>query len=381
MNLEELKKMAEEYGYALTALRNVNGDEVVSELKRETINSVIDDLDEKMRKRPILSNLEASEQRTQKFNNQYQDAFLKYLRKGRDADLVTLLNNNGYVNFDSAGFPLTPMMNSIVMNTMMSNSPFRQLAKTVNVSRDSLDVAAYVQDIAVEWGDERSVAPETDAFNRKTIKVHQLTAQPKITQKMIDDNAIDHERWIAELLADIFLEKEDNAFLSGNGDNKPVGILSYPDGTGSNNIERVKGGKEVTFENLLQLQAALDSKYERFGETAFITSKKILAKIRSIKDGAGHYIWTPGAMMGKYDTIFGTPIFSTTWEIDSGVSSGDAVILGNLKKGYQIVDRSEIKIQRDPYSSKPFIIFFATADVGGDVKDTNAIKILTLDVQ
>ena len=191
---------------------------------------------------------------------------------------------------------------------------------------------------------------------------------------MIDDDAIDHEGWIAELLSDIFLAEEDSAFLYGDGNNKPVGILSYKDGTGVNCIERVKGGSDVTFENLLQLQASLDGKYERLGETSFITSKKTLAKIRSIKDGSGHYIWTPGAMFGKYDCIFGTPILSTS-EMTSG---NDVVIYGNLKKGYQIVDRSDIKIQRDPYSSKPYVVFFATKRVGGDVIDTRAIKVLSI---
>ena len=374
ISLEELKKIAGDYGYALNELRNVNGNDALSNGKRETINSALDDLEDKMRQRPVLSNVNIDDERNQKFQNQYKNAFLKYLRKGIDTDLIALLNNHSEIGFDSTGFALTPNMNAIISNVMNGNSPIRQLARIVNVSRDNLDVAAYTQDIAAEWGDERSVAPETDAFSRKTIKVNELTAQPKITQKMIDDDAVDHETWIAELLSDILLAKEDNAFLYGDGENKPVGILSYANGTGTNAIERIEGGKNVSFENLLQLQASLDGKYERANETAFITSKKTLAKIRSIKDESGHYIWTPGAFMGKYDCIFGTPILSTSEMSDTG----DAVIYGNLKKGYQIVDRSDIKIQRDPYSSKPFVVFFATKRVGGDVIDTRAIKVLTL---
>ena len=373
MNVEELKRMAEEYGYALTSLRSTSGNDALSNEKREVINANLDTLEEKLRRRPILSSVNIEDEKNQKFQNQYKDAFLKYVRKGIDADLINLLNNSNF-SFDSTGFALTPNMNAIISTAMNANSPIRQLARIVNVSRDSLDVAAYTQDIAAEWGDDRSVAPETDAFNRKTIKVNELTAQPKITQKMIDDDAVDHESWIAELLSDILLAKEDNAFLYGDGANKPVGILSYPDGNSSTTIERINGGSEVSFENLLQLQASLDGKYERSGETAFITSKKTLAKIRSIKDDGGHYIWTPGAMLGKYDCIFGTPILSTS-EMQS---TGDVVIYGNLKKGYQIIDRSDIKIQRDPYSSKPFVVFFATKRVGGDVIDTRAIKVLSI---
>ena len=380
MNASELKKAIEEYSQALSFLRDTElGDDVISKNKAQKINENLDDLEATIRRQRLPLAFTTKESEDEKFQSQYKDAFLKYIRKGIESDLINLANSNNsmenLLKCDSNGFAITSSMNSIIANSMYKNSPIRQLARIVNISNDSLDVAAYTTDIAASWGDERTVAPETDAFTRKTIKVHELTAQPKMTQKMIDDDQIDHESWLAELLSDILLAKEDNAFFNGDGENKPVGILSYEDGTSSNQIERVAGGSAITFENLLQLQAALDGRYEKEGETAFITSKANLAAIRSIKDESGRYIWTPGALNGNYDMIFGTPILASN-EMDT--SEGDAVIYGNLRKGYQIVDRSDIKIQRDPYSSKPFIVYFATKRVGGDVIDTKAIKILSL---
>ena len=380
MNASELKKAIEEYSQALSFLRDTElGDDAISKNKAQKINDNLDDLDATIRRQRLPLAFTTKESEDEKFQSQYKDAFLKYIRKGIKSDLINLANSNNsmenLLKCDSNGFAITSSMNSIIANSMYKNSPIRQLARIVNISNDNLDVAAYTTDIAASWGDERTVAPETDAFTRKTIKVHELTAQPKMTQKMIDDDQIDHESWLAELLSDILLAKEDNAFFNGDGENKPVGILSYEDGTSSNQIERVSGGSAITFENLLQLQAALDGRYEKEGETAFITSKANLAAIRSIKDESGRYIWTPGALNGNYDMIFGTPILASN-EMDT--TGGDAVIYGNLRKGYQIVDRSDIKIQRDPYSSKPFIVYFATKRVGGDVIDTKAIKILSL---
>lgn len=380
MNASELKKAIEEYSQALSFLRDGElSDDVITKNKVQKINENLDDLETTIRSQRLPLAFTTKESEDEKFQSQYKDAFLKYIRKGIESDLINLANSNNsmenLLKCDSNGFAITSSMNSIIANSMYKNSPIRQLARIVNISNDSLDVAAYTTDIAASWGDERTVAPETDAFTRKTIKVHELTAQPKMTQKMIDDDQIDHESWLAELLSDILLAKEDNAFFNGDGENKPVGILSYEDGTSSNQIERVSGGSAITFENLLQLQAALDGRYEKEGETAFITSKANLAAIRSIKDESGRYIWTPGALNGNYDMIFGTPILASN-EMDA--SEGDAVIYGNLRKGYQIVDRSDIKIQRDPYSSKPFIVYFATKRVGGDVIDTKAIKILSL---
>ena len=380
MNASELKKAIEEYSQALSFLRDTElGDDAISKNKAQKINENLDNLETTIRSQRLPLAFTTKESEDEKFQSQYKDAFLKYIRKGIESDLINLANSNNsmenLLKCDSNGFAITSSMNSIIANSMYKNSPIRQLARIVNISNDSLDVAAYTTDIAASWGDERTVAPETDAFTRKTIKVHELTAQPKMTQKMIDDDQIDHESWLAELLSDILLAKEDNAFFNGDGENKPVGILSYEDGASSNQIERVSGGSAITFENLLQLQAALDGRYEKEGETAFITSKANLAAIRSIKDESGRYIWTPGALNGNYDMIFGTPILASN-EMDT--SEGDAVIYGNLRKGYQIIDRSDIKIQRDPYSSKPFIVYFATKRVGGDVIDTKAIKILSL---
>ena len=383
MNVNELRNAIQNYGETLHSLHQEECEDANSKMKCEKMNAQLDNIEETIRNRPILSSTyDKSEEQIKKFQNQYKSAFLKYLRKGVDTDLLNIINNDNIGNskiknlfgFDSNGFAITSSMNEIISTSMFNNSPIRKLARIINVSRDSLDVASYTNDIVAVWGDERTVAQETDAFSRKTIKVCELTAQPKMTQKMIDDDAVDHESWIAEILSDILTEKEDNAFLHGNGENKPVGILSYQDGNDSNHIERIDGGNNITFENLLNLQASLDGRYEKNGEVAFITSKKNLAKIRSIKDENGHYIWTPGILTGKQDCIFGTPIFSTS-QMNDGE---DAVIYGNLRKGYQIVDRSDIKIQRDPYSSKPFVVFFATKRVGGDVIDTKAIKVLKI---
>lgn len=385
MNELELKQAIEKYCETLHSLRGENAENnVISQQKIAKINNDLDNLEGTIRKEGLASKrlpmayTEDTATKQALFNEQYNEAFLKYLRKGIESDLLSLVNeNNGIANLlrnDSNGFALPVAMNTQIAQAMYNNSPIRQLARIVNVSRDSLDVASYTTDIVAQWGDERSVAPETDAFTRKTIKVHELTAQPKMTQKMIDDDQVDHEAWLAELLSDILLAQEDNAFFNGDGVNKPVGILSYPDGTDSESIERVNASA-ITFESLLQLQASLDGRYEKGGETAFITSKQNLATIRSIKDSSGRYIWTPGALIGKNDCIFGTPIYASS---EMNTSNGDAVIYGNLRKGYQIVDRADIKIQRDPYSSKPFVVYFATKRVGGDVIDTKAIKVLKI---
>ena len=389
MNQNELRDAIQKYGEALHSLRNTeNNRDVITNQKIIKMNNELDSLESKIKEekiimqRPQMSFSSNTEQeKDNKFKAKYKNAFLKYIRKGIDTDLVNLLaeNNNNtelgkLLQSDSMGYAITPTMNEIISKNIFNQSPIRRSAKIVNISRENIDIATYTNDIVVSWGDERQVAPETDAFSKKVIQICDLTAQPKITQRMIDDSEIDHEAWIAELLSDVFSSQEDKAFLYGTGNNQPKGILSYDE----NEIERIQNAgsnEKVSFESLLQLQASLDGKYEKNGDNIFLTSKQILAQIRSIKDDSGQYIWTPGALFGGKDIIFGTPIYASS---EMTTANGDAVIYGNLRKGYQIVDRADIKIQRDPYSSKPFVIYYATKRVGGDVIDTNAIKVLKL---
>lgn len=394
MNQNELKKTIQKYGETLHALRSTKSDtDSITEQKIAKMNNELDNIESKIKEtniimqRPQMSHFtknDIEEEKESKFKREYKNAFLKYIRKGVDTDLVNLLSNDNNTEIgkllksDSTGYAITPTMNEIISNNMFNQSPIRKNAKIVNVSRENLDIAAYTNEIITLWGDEREVAPETDAFSKKIIPVCDLTAQPKITQRMIDDSEIDHEAFIAELLSDAFSSQEDKAFLNGTGENQPKGILTYENGVGVNKIERIidnDGNGKVSFEGLLKLEASLEGKYEKNGNSIFLTSKQVLAQIRSIKDGNGQYIWTPGAFLGIQDTLFGKPIYASS---DFDTSNNDIVIYGNLRKGYQIVDRADIKIQRDPYSSKPFVIYYATKRVGGDVVDTNAIKVLKL---
>ena len=224
MNQNELRDAIQKYGEALHSLRNTeNNRDVITNQKIIKMNNELDSLESKIKEakiimqRPQMSFSSNTEQeKDNKFKAKYKNAFLKYIRKGIDTDLVNLLaeNNNNtelgkLLQSDSMGYAITPTMNEIISKNIFNQSPIRRSAKIVNISRENIDIATYTNDIVVSWGDERQVAQETDAFSKKVIQICDLTAQPKITQRMIDDSEIDHEAWIAELLSDVFSSQED----------------------------------------------------------------------------------------------------------------------------------------------------------------------------
>jgi HK97 family phage major capsid protein len=102
-----------------------------------------------------------------------------------------------------------------------------------------------------------------------------------------------------------------------------------------------------------------------------------LATIRKFKDGDGVYIWRPGLDAGAPDTILGKPV-----EIDDNVDSIGAgkfpVFFGNFKRAYLIIDRLGTRVLRDPYTSKPFVLFYTTKRIGGGLVMPEAMKVLKI---
>jgi HK97 family phage major capsid protein len=57
-----------------------------------------------------------------------------------------------------------------------------------------------------------------------------------------------------------------------------------------------------------------------------------------------------------------------------------SVAFGDFGRGYLVVDRAGVRVLRDPYSAKPYVLFYTTKRVGGGVQDFDAIKLLKMAV-
>jgi HK97 family phage major capsid protein len=99
--------------------------------------------------------------------------------------------------------------------------------------------------------------------------------------------------------------------------------------------------------------------------------------IRQLKDSSNQYLWNPGLAMGSPDTLMGVPVYLAA-DMPVPAASSLSVVVGDFKSAYQIVDRNGISVLRDPFTDKPFVKFYTTKRVGGDVVNFEAIKILKL---
>ncbi len=312
---------------------------------------------------------------------EHKEAFCQYLRKGVEEDLVHLEKKALSATSDpDGGYLITPQMSAAIARTVHETSPIRQLASVETISTDSLEVLEDTGEAAAGWTTETGAFSETATpqFGKKTIPVHELYAQPKATQKLIDDSSINIEAWLGEKLTDIFSRKENTTFVNGDGIGKPRGILTYAAGTDWASIEQLVSTSNgaVTSDSVIKLYYALKEDYAT--RATFLMNRATVQQVRLLKEATtNQYLWQPGLTAGAPDTLLGLPVMQAA-DMPAPATGSLSIALADFRRAYQIVDRYGIRILRDPYTEKPFVKFYSTKRVGGDVVNFEAIKLLKL---
>jgi HK97 family phage major capsid protein len=212
-------------------------------------------------------------------------------------------------------------------------------------------------------------------------------AMPAATQTMLDDAFFDVEAWLAEEVSIEFLEMEGDAFVNGDGVNKPRGFLAYSFAASTPSSPSVWGkigytpsGASGAFaadpaggDALIDLVHSLKPGYR--ANATWLMNDATAAKARKLKDSQGHYQWQQSLVVGAPSQLLGYGV-----EFDDGMPDFGAntypIAFGDFNRGYNIIDRMGTRVLRDPYSVKPYILFYTTRRVGGGVRDFNAIKVL-----
>jgi len=297
--------------------------------------------------------------------------FGDYLRKGETHGLETKAlstTNNG-----DGGYLITPSLQKKIVTGMATKSPMRKLASIETISTNALDV--IIQDGEFDSGWVADAAARVDSatpkLQQKRVMVHELYAQPKATQRLLDDSAINIEDWLNERLQDSFLRSENRSFITGDGNNQPHGILNYDDRV----IERIAVAKagELKPDDILRLINSLHEGY--LTNATMLMHRSTLSEIQKLKDNNGRFIWQAALSDSAPETLFGIPVLCAS-DMPVFAPGALAIAIADFKTAYKIVDRSGIAVMRDPYTDKPFVKFYAVKRVGGDVVNTTAIKIL-----
>lgn len=308
-------------------------------------------------------------------------AFFHYVRKGTEGLEQKALTS---LSDASGGYLIPQSMVDKIHSTMIVTSPMRSLARVTSISTDALELLQEKGAADVGWVAETAERPETNTpeLQRIRIPVHQIYAKPRASQKLLDDASVDIETWLAQKIAEKMTLTENAAFIMGDGKGKPQGFLVYDKaevGKGEwGKLEAVstQATKGLTESNiLLEAYHALKAQYLR--GAAWLMARSALAAIRKLKDGNGQYLWQPGMTEGVPATLFGCPvIIADDMPALEPKEPSTPIAFGNFREGYQIVDRAGLHLLRDPYSAKPYVEFYATKRVGGNVINFEAIKLI-----
>ena len=311
-------------------------------------------------------------------------AFETWFRKGVEGDLKNLQIQASASTLDdtAGGFTVPEEMAATIDRIAGVTSAMRRLASVMSIGTDTYKKLVNQGGANSGWVGEKSARVETATpiLAEIAINTKEIYAMPAATQTLLDDSSVDIAAWLGNEVAIEFAEEEGQAFIKGNGVDKPKGLEAYPYVANASyawgKIGYIASGAASTFTNadkLFDLQHALKPIYRN--GAAFLMNDNTLLNIRKFKDGEGNYLWRPGLLEGAPDTLLGKPV-----EIDDNVADIGAgaypIYFANFERAYLIIDRLGIRVLRDPYSSKPYILFYTTKRVGGGIVMYEAIKTL-----
>jgi HK97 family phage major capsid protein len=279
------------------------------------------------------------------------------------------------------GFVIPRPMSNMIQTAKRDATPFRENSGVTSIGGDTFKYLIDIGEAAAGWVTERAARGKTNTpqLQEANITVNEMYAGPALTQTILEDATFPLESWLGGKISDAFSDLEAQAFLAGNGVGKPRGILTYEDGVNWNQIEQIKSGAAttITSDQLIALQDLLKDKFANAAK--FYMNRKTLTPIRQLKSDTGtgfdQYLWQPGITAGAPSTLLGDPIVKMNY-MPTLAADSLSIMFGDLKQSYLIVDRSSIRVLRDPFTMHPYIVFKTNARVGGSCVNFEGIKLM-----
>ena len=322
----------------------------------------------------------------------HKKAMAAYLRTGDDDGLRGLnLEGKAMSTAVSAdgGYLLNPQMSDTIASMLSSTTSLRALCNVVQIDATSYDVIVDNTDVGSAWQTEAAAVTEsaTPNINRISIKLNDLSAMPKASQRLLDDTAFDVEAWLSQKIATRFIRAEAGAFINGTGVDMPKGILLPTKIANASwtwgNLGYIPTGFASDFAStnpidcIVTLIYSLAADYR--GNATFVMNSKTAGAVRKIKDSTGRFMWMDSFQSGQPSTLMGYRVVILE-DMPDIAANTYPIAFGDFHSGYTIAERPDLRILRDPFSAKPNVLFYASKRVGGDITDYSAIKLLKVAV-
>lgn len=321
--------------------------------------------------------------------SEYKAALDTFMRKGKDVLTAEEVKTMSVGVDADGGYLVTPDMTGRMATKVFETSPIRQIASVQSIGTDALEGIEDLGEAGFGWVGETETRSDTTTpqVGKWKIEAFEMYAQPKATQKLLDDASVNVEAWLAGKVSDRFARGQNAAFVTGSGVGRPRGFTSYTtaadDGSGVDwgNIGHVVSGANGGFH--ATGKTAIDALFDLVGAvkdaylpaSRWVTRRSVVTGMRKLKDDQGQLYWQPSLIQGEPERFMGYPI--TRAEDMPALAAGSLSLgFGDFATAYQIVDRIGVRVLRDPFTDKPYVKFYTTARVGGGVINFESIKLM-----
>lgn len=381
---DQLKEVIHDLGHSFKEFKTNQSDKIRS------ISDRIERLETQSSRSTMGGGLSfnSSESTTQK---EHRTAFRKWITRGQGEENLLDLQQKAIsigVGADG-GFAVPTAIDSDIEKLLRDRSPIRQIARAVAVGTSDYKKLVNTGGLTSGWVGETDARPETNTPQLAEVipPIGEIYCNPSITQHALDDVFFNAESWIAEEIADEVAIQEGNAFILGDGTNKPKGFLTYTTAATDDTarafgtLQHIPTGvagdwpaaDADTADLLIDVVHSLRPAYRQ--GAVWVMNSATLATIRKLRDSNGQFIWQNTLVEGQPGMLLGYPVIEAEDMPDIAADSL-SVAFGNFDRGYTIVDRMGTRVLRDPFTNKPFVHFYTTKRTGGAVVNSEAIKLV-----
>lgn len=401
--LDDLQRTAKEHREAvdaeLKALKEKGAPDPLLAEKVNKLDTSLSDLSKKLDAlrlkdaRPAMSS--DGKRELSETEVKHREAITRFITKGDETGFAGLdLKALSAGTDPDGGYMITPEMDNAISRVVSLVSPVRSVANVVQIGSSAFKRMINVGGTASGWVGETDARPATDTakLRERTYPVMELYANPSATQTLLDDAAFNVETWLADEVQIEFAEQEGRAFIMGDGVAKPRGFIGgYTPVIDSGFTEAggapgyIKTGAAADFlsvadgdeeNNLIDVITALKTAYR--ANAVWMMNRKTIGKVRKFRDADGRSFWNQSTTLGQPSSLLGYPVVEAEDMPDVGANAFP-VAFGDFNRGYQVVDRFGTRVLRDPYTAKPFVLFYTTKRVGGGIRMAEAIKLLKME--
>ena len=311
------------------------------------------------------------EDKTGRASDDYRKNFWNAMRSKAPMPNVT---NALQIGTDSEGGYLVPdEYERTLVEALEEENVFRQMAKVIQTSSGDRKIPVVASKGTASWIDEEGAFPESDdSFGQVSMGAYKLGTMIKVSEELLNDSVFDLQSYISREFARRIGAKEEEAFFTGNGTGKPLGILAATGGAETG--VTAASATAVTADELIDLFYSLKSPYRK--KSVWVLNDSTIKSIRKLKDTNGQYLWQPSLTAGTPDTILGRPVKTSAY-MPAIAAGAKSIAFGDFSY-YWIADRQGRSFKRlnELFAATGQVGFLASQRVDGRLILAEAVKVL-----